>query len=134
RAYPAKVSEVPPTFDAASHALKVRLEVTNSGLTLRPDMFVDVEFAVTLPSAVTVPSDAVLDSGLRKTMFIDRGGGSFEPRPVETGGGWGDRVATTQGVKAGERVVAAGAFLVDSESRMGTAATGRPPATAVAPP
>ena len=134
RAYPAKVSEVPPVFDAASHTLKVRLEVTNSDLRLRPDMFVDVEFAVMQPSAVTVPSNAVLDSGLRKTVFIDRGGGSFEPRPVETGARWGDRVLITQGVKAGERVVAAGAFLVDAESRMGTAATARPPATAVPPP
>ena len=88
-------------FDAVSRTLKLRLEVTNSGLTLRPDLFVDVEFAVKLPSAVTVPSDAVLDSGLRKTVFIDRGGGFFEPRPVQTGARWGDRVVITQGVKAG---------------------------------
>ena len=134
RAYQAHVSDIPPMFDAASHTLKLRLELTNSGLTLRPDMFVDVEFAVMLPSAVTVPSDAVLDSGLRRTVFIDRGGGFFEPRPVETGARWGDRVVITRGVKAGERVVAAGAFLVDSESRMRTAATGRPTSAAATRP
>src|SRR5262249_16004607 len=68
RTYQANVSNVPPMFDAATRTLKLRLEVANTGLMLRPDMFVDVEFTITHPSAVTVPSDAVLDSGLRKTV------------------------------------------------------------------
>lgn len=124
RTYPATLSQVPPMFDTASRTMKLRLEVANTGLTLRPDMFVDVDLTATLPSAVTVPSDAVLDSGRRKTVFVDRGGGFFEPRAVETGARLGERVVITHGVEAGECVVVAGAFLVDSESRMRMATNG----------
>ena len=91
---------------------------------LRPDMFVDVEFPVKLPPALTVPVDAVLDSGLRKTVFVDRGNGFFEPRQVETGWRMGDRVEIVKGLMPGERIVISGTFLLDSESRMKMAAAG----------
>ena len=67
-----------------------------------------------------------MDSGLRKTVFLDRGEGYFEPRAVETGWKFGDRVEIVRGLEAGERIVLSGNFLIDSESRMQTAA--RPPA------
>jgi RND family efflux transporter MFP subunit len=120
----AKVTDTLPQFDAVSRTLKVRLEVDNPGYTLRPDMFVDVEFPVTLPSALTVPAEAVLDSGLKKTVFVDRGNGFFEPRQVETGWRLGDRVEITKGLMAGEHIVVSGNFLIDSESRMRLAAAG----------
>jgi multidrug efflux pump subunit AcrA (membrane-fusion protein) len=85
KVFEATVSNVPPQVDPASRVLKVRLEVDNPGYTLKPDMFVDVEFPINLPPAITVPADAVLDSGLKKTVFVDRGNGFFEPRRVETG-------------------------------------------------
>jgi RND family efflux transporter MFP subunit len=119
---PARISEVPPNFDANDRTLKLRLEAGNPGQLLRPGMFVDVEFDVDLPIRTTVPSDAVLDSGLRKTVFVDRGNGYFEPRAVETGWRSGDRVEIVRGLEAGERIVVAGNFLVDSESRMQAAA------------
>jgi membrane fusion protein, copper/silver efflux system len=122
---PARVTDVPPQFDPATRTLKVRLEAANPGLVLRPDMFVDVELPVRLEAAVAVPADAVLDSGLRKTVFVDRGGGSFEPRQVETGWRMGDRVQVTRGLQPGERVVASGAFLLDSEARMKGAAAAK---------
>jgi Cu(I)/Ag(I) efflux system membrane fusion protein len=122
--FQAVVSTVLPQFDAASRTLKVRLELDNPGYILRPDMFVDVEFPVTLPPALTVPTDAVLDSGLKKTVFVDRGGGFFEPRLVETGWSFGDRVEITKGLMPGEQIVISGNFLIDSESRMKMAAAG----------
>ncbi len=85
-------------------------------------MFVDVEFPVTLPAASTVPADAVLDSGMKKTVFVDRGNGFFEPRPVETGWRFDDRVEITKGLVPGERIVVSGNFLIDSESKMRMAA------------
>jgi len=85
--------------------MKVRLELDNPGLVLRPDMFVDVDFSVNLPKAVTIPDDAVLDSGLTKIVFVDRGNGHFEPRAVETGWRFDDRVEIVRGLEAGERVV-----------------------------
>jgi membrane fusion protein, copper/silver efflux system len=124
RTYQATVSEVLPVFDPATRTLKVRLETDNPGFTLRPEMFVDVEFPVSLPPAITVPSDAVLNSGLRKTVFVDRGNGFFEPRTVETGWRMGDRVEILNGLEPGERIVIAGNFFIDSESRLQAAGQG----------
>jgi YHS domain-containing protein len=124
KVFEATVSNVPPQVDPASRALKVRLEVDNPGYILKPDMFVDVEFPINLPPAITVPADAVFDSGLRKTVFMDRGDGFFEPRRVETGQRFGEQVEIVQGLKPGERIVISGNFLIDSESRMRLAAAG----------
>jgi RND family efflux transporter MFP subunit len=124
KTYQARISRVLPLFDTASGTLKVRLEVDNPGYALRPNMFVDVEFPVQLPPAVTVPVDAVLDAGLRKTVFVERGQGYFEPRKVETGWRLGNRIEITRGLSAGERIVVSGTFLLDSESRMELAAEG----------
>jgi membrane fusion protein, copper/silver efflux system len=73
---------------------------------------------VSMPAALTVPSEAVLDSGLRKSVFVELSPGRYEPRAVETGRATGDRVEIVKGLKAGERVVVSGNFLLDSESRM----------------
>jgi multidrug efflux pump subunit AcrA (membrane-fusion protein) len=73
---------------------------------------------------LTVPVEAVLDSGRVKTVFVDRGEGRLEPRQVETGERMGERVEIVKGLTAGERVVTSGNFLVDSESRLKSAATG----------
>ncbi len=117
----ARLTDVPPKFDPATRTLKLRLTADNPGNRLRPDMFVDVEFEVDMPPAITVPMDAVLDSGLKKTVFVDLGNGSFEPRKVETGRTSDDRVEIVKGLTAGERIVVSGNFLIDSESRMKTA-------------
>jgi len=124
KTFTAKVSSVLPQFDSATRTLKLRLEVDNPGHTLRPDMFVDVEIPVTFPPAVTVPADAILDSGIKKTVFVDRGNGIFEPRLVETGWRFGNRVEIKSGLKPGERIVVSGNFLIDSESKMELAAAG----------
>ena len=120
----ARISNVLPQLDPTTRTLKVRLDIDNRDMTLRPDMFVDVEIAATLPEAVTVPSDAVVDSGLRKLVFVDRGSGYFEPRRVETGWRSDDRVEIVKGLMPGERIVVSGNFLLDSESRMKAAALG----------
>jgi len=109
-------------MDAASRTLKVRLEADNPGYVLRPDMFVDVELPVALRPALVVPAGALLDSGLRKTVFVERAEGVFEPREVETGWHFGDKVEIVSGLAAGERIVVSGTFLLDSESRMQSAA------------
>ena len=96
----------------------MRLEAANPKVALKPGMFVDVEFPIDLPPTLFVPADAIVDSGLRKTVFVDRGNGYFEPRLVETGWRIGDDVEVTKGLVAGERIVTSGTFLVDSESRM----------------
>ena len=130
RRFPATVSEVLPQFDGGSRTLKFRLEADNPGYQLRPDMFVDIEFPVTLPPSITVPIDAVIDSGLRKIVFVDRGSGFYQAREVVTGWRFGDRVEITSGLEPGERIVVSGNFLLDSETRMKAAAEGiQAPAT-----
>jgi YHS domain-containing protein len=118
KTFTARVSNVLPQVDPATRTLKLRLEAENPGFVLRPDMFVDVELPVATPAALTVPMDAVIDSGQEQRVFIERENGSFEPRKVQTGWHVGDRVEIVKGLTEGDRVVASGTFLVDSESRL----------------
>jgi RND family efflux transporter MFP subunit len=114
----ARVSAVLPQFDPASRTLKVRFEADNPGFRLRPDMLVDVTAEVSTPAAIAVPMDAVVDSGLRKTVFVEHTAGQFQPREVQTGRRWGERVEIVKGLAAGDRIAISGTFLLDSESRM----------------
>ncbi len=124
KTYAAAVTEVLPIFDAETRTLQVRLETSNPGYILKPDMFADVELPVRLEPAVTVPADAILYSGRKATVFVERGEGYFEPRPVETGWRLGDRVEIVEGLEPGERIVLSGNFLIDSESRLQAVALG----------
>jgi len=124
RQFRARVSTAQSVFDESTRTMRVRLESDNPGFVLKPGMFVDVAFEVDLPPTLAVPADAVVDTGLRKTIFVDRGNGFFEPRLVETGWRIGDQIEITKGLTAGERIVIAGTFLIDSESRMKAAARG----------
>lgn len=114
----ATVTDTPPSFDPASRTLKLRLESDNPGLLLRPDMFVDVEFRAPAPAGISIPAGAVLDSGMQKIVYLETSDGVFEPRPVELGSSFGNRVTVKRGLAEGDRVVTAGNFLIDSESRM----------------
>lgn len=119
-----RVNYIQPEVDPTTRTLKVRLELPNPGTRLKPEMFVNAEFDVGGGAQLTVPVDALLDSGAEQTLFVDRGNGYLEPRRVRAGGRLGDRVIILDGVSAGERVVASGTFLVDSESRLKAAAAG----------
>jgi Cu(I)/Ag(I) efflux system membrane fusion protein len=114
----ARIAAAPPQFDELGRTGKLRLEVNNPRGSLVPGMIVNVDLDIPARSAVTVHADAVIDSGTAKRVFIALGDGQYELRQVETGWQEGDRVEIRGGLKAGERVVTAGAFLLDSESRM----------------
>jgi len=120
----ARVTYMQPQADAATRTIKVRLELANEGMQLRPDMFVDVEIDFGSAKSLTVPAEAVLDSGLTKTVFLDKGNGYFEPRIVETGMRAADRVQILSGLKAGDRIVVSGVFLLNSETQMREATDG----------
>jgi Cu(I)/Ag(I) efflux system membrane fusion protein len=114
----ARVSNVLPQVDPATRTLKLRLAADNPGFILRPDMFVDVELPIAKPAGLTVPVDAILDSGREQRVFVETSKGIFEPRQVQVGWRSGDRAEIVKGLSEGERVVSAGTFLVDSESRL----------------
>ena len=118
RRLPAHVAGSLPQSETGGGTVKVRLEVDNPTFTLRPEMLVDVDMSVHMPAALTVPADALVDSGENARVYVARGEGVFEPREVETGWHYGDRVEILHGLQPGEQVVVAATFLVDSESRL----------------
>jgi RND family efflux transporter MFP subunit len=114
----ARVTNVQPQVDPQTRTMKVRLEAENAGLRLKPDMFVNVQFTLGGAPKLTVPADAVIDSGTKQNVYIDRGNGYLEARAVQIGQRLGDRVEIVAGLKPDERIVTSGTFLVDSESRL----------------
>lgn len=114
----ATVTQILPQIDAETRTLKVRLDADNPDLLFKPELYANVEFPVSGAARLTVPADAVLDSGTRRVVYLDLGEGHFAPRAVETGQRVGGRVQILSGLKAGDRIVTGGAFLLDSESQM----------------
>jgi RND family efflux transporter MFP subunit len=114
----ARVTNVQPQVDPQTRTMKVRLEAANPSLRLKPDMFVNVQFVLTGAPKLTVPAGAVMDSGTKQTVYVDRGNGYLEPRAVQIGARLGDRIEIVAGLKPAERIVTSGTFLIDSESRM----------------
>lgn len=131
----ARVNYIQPQVDPTTRTLQVRLDTANPSLRMKPDMFVNVEFTATAATQLTIPNDAVLDTGSRQTVFVDRGNGYLEPRQVTIGERLGDRVTITAGLQAAERIVGSGTFLIDSESQLKAAARGlgSPSASPAAP-
>ncbi len=123
RTFTGKVSYIYPQLDPQTRTLKVRLDFQNADLKLRPEMFASVEFAANLGRQLVVPEEAVLDSGIKQYVFLNRGDGYFGPREVRVGmrtGGW---VVIEHGLKRGDEIVVSGNFLIDSESKLKAAAS-----------
>jgi len=117
-----KVSLIYPQVNLETRAARVRIELANPDLVLLPNMFVDVEItAGDDMERIAVPESAVIDSGARKTVLLDRGEGRFEPREVKTGQRGNGFVAILDGVAEGEKVVTAANFLIDAESNLKSA-------------
>lgn len=118
RAFAGRVNFLYPQLDPQTRTLKVRMDLDNPGLQLRPEMFANVEFEVSLGRQLVVPESAVLDSGLKQYVFLNRGDGYFEPREVRVGMRTGGFVVIDGGLKAGDEVVTSANFLIDSESKL----------------
>jgi Cu(I)/Ag(I) efflux system membrane fusion protein len=129
-AYPDKVftgnvTYVYPTLKAETRTVSVRVELPNPGMLLKPAMFARVEVLVAAKAkVVTVPVSAVIDSGTRQIVLLQRGEGRFEPREVKLGARSDDYVEVLDGVKDGEQVVVAANFLIDAESNLKAAVGG----------
>ena len=113
-----------PYMDAQTRTAKVRYEFANPHGKLKPGMFADVEITVRLGDKLAVPEGAVIDTGVRKVVIVDRGSGYFEPREVRLGAKAGDVFEVLDGLQAGERVVTSANFLIDSESKLKEAVGG----------
>jgi Cu(I)/Ag(I) efflux system membrane fusion protein len=113
-----KIAVVDPFINEQKRTGRVRIDVDNADLKLRPDAYVDVTLALDEGEGITVPVDAVLPTGEHNIVFVDKGSGRLEPRFVQLGGKFGDRYQVTAGLRAGERVVNSANFLVDAESKL----------------
>jgi Cu(I)/Ag(I) efflux system membrane fusion protein len=116
-AFAARVDFIYPTLTERTRTLRVRFSAANSGGALRPGLYGTAAFESAGESVITVPRDAVVDTGQQQHVFV-AAGDRFEPRVVTLGVQLADRVEVRTGLEEGERIVASGVFLLDSESRL----------------
>jgi membrane fusion protein, copper/silver efflux system len=125
RTFTGEVSLIYPHLMAQTRTGRIRVELPNPDELLRPEMYVDAEIETGTPDPVlAVPESAVLDSGARQAVLIDKGDGRFEPREVKLGRRGGGYVEITDGVAEGDAVVTSANFLIDAESNLKTALKG----------
>lgn len=119
------VTYVYPTVSVQSRTARVRIELPNAGLRLKPGMYAQLTLDVppTEPTLV-VPRSAVLETGQRTLVFVQDASGTLLPREVRTGIASGESVEILDGLAEGDRVVSSAAFLVDAESNLGTMSGG----------
>ncbi|HET7873174.1 MAG TPA: FixH family protein [Terriglobales bacterium] len=122
RTFNGQVSQILPQVDMNTRTARVRLVFANPGMKLTPGMYVNATLKLPLGRKLVVPSSAVLHAGTRQVVFVSRGEGTFDPRPVETGAQVGDKTVIAKGLAGGETVVSSANFLIDSESQLQAAA------------
>lgn len=115
--FTARIDFIYPTLSERTRTLRVRLSAANGNGALRPGLYGTVAFESAGPAVLTVPRDAVVDTGVQQHVFVATGD-RYEPRTVTLGVQLADRVEIRTGLQEGEQVVAAGVFLLDSESRL----------------
>jgi Cu(I)/Ag(I) efflux system membrane fusion protein len=118
REFSAPVEFVNPTLAGDTRTVKVRLTVPNPGGKLKPQMFTNVEIRVGMGKRLAVPDDAVLDTGTRSIVYVDKGEGYFEPREVKLGMRADGYREVLSGLKNGEKVARSATFLIDSEAQL----------------
>jgi Cu(I)/Ag(I) efflux system membrane fusion protein len=117
------VAYIYPTLNFEARTVRVRLELPNPGLKLKPGMYGNVALRTGSVKTLVVPKEAVLDTGLRQLVFLDRGQGFYQPSPVKLGRRSQDRVEVLEGIKEGDRVVTSANFLLDAESKLASASS-----------
>jgi len=118
RSFSSRIDYVYPSMSPETRTLKVRSTLKNTGDVLKPAMFATIDLKIDLGSRLVVPREAVVDTGERQIVYVDRGEGLFEPRMVTAGVQAGNHREIISGLKAGERVAATALFLIDSEAQL----------------
>lgn len=127
-AYPGKifrgnVSYIYPSLNTEARTVRVRVELPNPGLKLKPGMYGNVILQTEAVHTLVVPKEAVLETGLRQLVFLDRGQGRYEPASVKLGRRSQDEVEVLEGLKEGDRIVTSANFLLDAESKLTSASS-----------
>jgi Cu(I)/Ag(I) efflux system membrane fusion protein len=121
RTFRGRVSFVYPYLEPGSRTGRVRIELENPELQLKPDMYAGVTLAIDRGSRLVVPVEAVLYAGPRRLVFVDLGEGRLKPQEIQVGVRSGDHYEVLAGLEAGDMVVTSGNFLVAAESRLKSA-------------
>jgi Cu(I)/Ag(I) efflux system membrane fusion protein len=113
-----QIDYIYPSISAETRTVKVRLKLANSESKLKPQMFTNVEIKINLGRKLMIPESAVIDTGKGMVAYVDLGNGAFEPREIKAGLRTDGYIEVLRGLKAGEKVVSAANFLVDSEAQL----------------
>ena len=113
-----KIAVVNPFLDPAKRTARVRIDIPNPDYKLRPGMYANAELGMNMGEGLTVPTGAVMPTGTRSVVFVDKGAGKLEPRVIQLGQQYDDRFEVKAGLREGERVVASANFLIDAESKV----------------
>jgi len=112
------ISLINPFLEEAKRTAKVRIDIPNPDFKLRPAMYVNAELGMDMGEGLTIPVSAVMPTGTRNVVFINKGEGKLEPRVVQLGSKYGESYEVQSGLREGEQVVASANFLIDAESKV----------------
>lgn len=118
KTFSGKVRLIDRQMDPVTRTTLVRIQLDNWEKFLKPDMSANIQIKMDLGLSLVVPQSAILDTGLRQVVFVDRSDGLIEPRVIAVGEKGDEHVQVVSGLHEGEKVVTSGNFLVDSESRL----------------
>lgn len=113
-----QIDYVYPAISADTRTAKVRFRLSNPGDRLKPQMYTNVDIKINMGKKLAIPESAVIDTGVRQVVYVDKGEGAFEPREVMVGMRAEGFVEVLRGLKAGERVASSANFLIDSEAQL----------------
>jgi Cu(I)/Ag(I) efflux system membrane fusion protein len=116
--FPSVIDYVYPALSGETRTAKVRFVIPNPGGQLKPQMFTNIEVKVNMGKKLAIPDDAVIDTGTRQIVYVDKGDGYFEPREVMLGLRAEGFREVLMGLKAGEKVASSATFLIDSEAQL----------------
>lgn len=117
------VSYIYPSLNIDTRTVRVRVELPNPGLKLKPGMYGNVTLQTDAVKTLVIPKEAVLETGLRQLVFLDRGQGRYESASVKLGRRSQDNVEVLEGLKEGDRIVTSANFLLDAESKLTSASS-----------
>ncbi len=116
--FPGKITYIYPYLSPRTRSVKARIELANPGEKLKPEMYANVRIEISAGNRLAVPQSGMLDSGLRKVVFVRDDKGRFVPREVVLDSPVGDLYPVISGLKDGETIVSFATFFIDSESRL----------------
>jgi membrane fusion protein, copper/silver efflux system len=116
--FSSSIDFISPTLAGETRTARVRCTIPNPGGSLKPQMFTTIEIKTDPVARLAVPDDAVIDTGRKKVVYVDKGLGMFEPREVTTGMKTNGLTEILAGLAPGEKVASAANFLIDSEAQL----------------